>query len=386
MTVRLSDFKGRLVALDVETTGVFNSARIVEISLLTLDPRTFDPVDEYDTMVNPSRDIGAVEIHGVTPSMLEAAPSFEEIAPIVARRIDGAVLIGHNVHFDIRMLKLEINRLQSDCYFNPGDYICTYRATHEKLDDACDSYGVEMESWHRSLTDARATAKLAALALEPDIQVSPAACIVPGDLSPRTLRRGAIDPNVAIKRKISVVDSPWAGSPSGMYQYVLNYVLDDGVIDDRERLELSKLAIELNLSPENEKAIKRLYLAKMIAAVERDDFISEQEESMLKRAAFSMGLGDEELPTMTQLPENVGLEYGMKVCFTGSAFIDGEKLNRTNLETMAVLARLIPVNSVTKKCDLLVAADVASQSGKAKKARTYGIQIMSVKSFVEFVH
>ena len=385
MTVQLNEFKGKIVALDVETTGVFNSDRILEISLLTLDSDTFEPIDEYDTLVNPERDIGAVEIHGVTPSMLEAAPTFDEIAPIIARRIDGAVIMGHNVNFDIRMLKLEIERLQSDCYFNPGQYICTYRATNEKLMDACISFGVEMDSWHRSLTDARATAKLGALALERNIRVSPAACIVPGDLSPRTLRRGAIDPNVAIKRKISIVDSPWAGSPSGIYQYVLNYVLDDGIIDNQEKLELSKLAIELNLSSQDEMAIKRLYLAKMVAAVERDGVVSEKEETLLRSAATSMGLGNEGLPTMSQLPENVGLEYGMKVCFTGSAMVDGAKMNRMELETLAVLARLKPVYSVTKKCDLLVAADVASQSSKAKTARRYGIQIMSIQQFVDFV-
>ena len=43
---------------------------------------------------------------------------------------------------------------------------------------------------------------------------------------------------------------------------------------------------------------------------------------------------------------------------------------------LATRAGLIVVDSVTKKLDLLVAADPQSQSGKAKKARQYGTRSM----------
>ena len=43
-----------------------------------------------------------------------------------------------------------------------------------------------------------------------------------------------------------------------------------------------------------------------------------------------------------------------------------------------------PVASVTKKgCDLLVASDLSSQSGKAHKARRYGIPVMDVIAFLD---
>ena len=38
---------------------------------------------------------------------------------------------------------------------------------------------------------------------------------------------------------------------------------------------------------------------------------------------------------------------------------------------------MTPVGTVTKKLHLLVAADVMSQSGKARKAKEYGIPIWS---------
>ena len=63
--------------------------------------------------------------------------------------------------------------------------------------------------------------------------------------------------------------------------------------------------------------------------------------------------------------------------------MDGKKFDRTDLEAWAAQAGLQPVSSVTKKgCDLLVAADPSSMSGKAKKARDYGKPIMSIEDFV----
>ncbi len=91
-----------------DMTGLGFTDRIVEIA--TLDPDTLQPVEEYDTLINPLRDIPGDAIHGLTASDLEAAPTFSEIAPAVATRIDGAVLIAHNAVFDARMLAQEFRR------------------------------------------------------------------------------------------------------------------------------------------------------------------------------------------------------------------------------------------------------------------------------------
>jgi len=59
-----------VVVLDVETTGIGATDWIVEIAIATLDPDTLEIVEEYDTLVNPLRNIsGAVsDIHGLTGS------------------------------------------------------------------------------------------------------------------------------------------------------------------------------------------------------------------------------------------------------------------------------------------------------------------------------
>jgi len=69
----------------------------------------------------------------------------------------------------------------------------------------------------------------------------------------------------------------------------------------------------------------------------------------------------------------------MRVCFTG----DDGRWERADLEAAAAHSGFQPVSSVTKKaCDLLVAADPASQSGKAAQARKWGIPIVSISDFM----
>ena len=63
-----------LTVIDCETTGLGRHDRIVEIAVVTLDPQTWEPTDEYDTLINPERDVGPVGVHGITATMVEAAP------------------------------------------------------------------------------------------------------------------------------------------------------------------------------------------------------------------------------------------------------------------------------------------------------------------------
>ncbi len=73
---------------------------------------------------------------------------------------------------------------------------------------------------------------------------------------------------------------------------------------------------------------------------------------------------------------------GMRVCFTGTSVINGNPMERRVLENIAAAFGLTAPTSVTRKCDVVVAADPLSQSGKAGKARDYGIPIISTEDFL----
>ncbi len=71
------------------------------------------------------------------------------------------------------------------------------------------------------------------------------------------------------------------------------------------------------------------------------------------------------IPEATDLPNTTSLRGGMRVCFTGEAVVEETQVHRSKLEEYTALVGMQPVKSVTKKgCDLLVAFDTFSHSGK----------------------
>ena len=79
------------------------------------------------------------------------------------------------------------------------------------------------------------------------------------------------------------------------------------------------------------------------------------------------------------------LQPGARVCFTGTAIVDGILYERPEMEDLALTAGLAVTPSVSKtRCDALVAADIATQSGKARKAAEFGKPIFSAEEFVHW--
>jgi hypothetical protein len=75
---------------------------------------------------------------------------------------------------------------------------------------------------------------------------------------------------------------------------------------------------------------------------------------------------------------------GARVCFTGSFTDDtGTPWDREELELLAEKRQLLPVATVTKgKCDALIAAEVGTQSGKAKLAIKFEKPIFTAAQFL----
>lgn len=378
----------RIVAIDCETTGFSRHDRIVEFAAVEVDVGTGQVVDEIDTLINPERDVGPVDVHGVTASMVSAAPTFEEVAGALGRRLQGAILVAHNLAFDARLLGQEFQRLGTA--FDAGAGYCTLRATSQKLGLACESFGIAHADQHRALSDARATAQLASLLLDDDLlpQHSTDTCrigYIEQGSRPRTLRRpkGAASHNDMV-RIVSRAHYPFSDEALLSYLDLLDWVLDDHVVTDAERRELIETAHDLGINQRQIDQAHRAYFDSIVAAAQRDHIITPDEHELMKRIAQALDIADATIPEVTEIQRSVDLAEGTRVCFTGTATIGGEAVGRDVLERLAALAGLVPVNSVTKKnCDLLVAADASSSSGKARKARDYGIPVLSVADFIE---
>lgn len=372
-----------LVVLDVETTGFANVDRIVEISAITLDPETFETVEEYDTLINPERDVSTnvTEIHGLTAAILEAAPTFKEIAPALARRLNSSFLVAHNQSFDMRFLRSEFQRIDSE--FSAGIPICTYKLTGSDLTTACGERGIDIEGAHRALVDARATAEIfrdifrdvsKRQTMLADFTV--ARCVVPSnDVVIRTLRRENTELGSSLTR---VAKSPWQ-DPLRDYRYALNLALDDGEITELEWEELESLRRTLGLDDSEVQEQHRILFERTCEAVVRDEYVSPEEEKMLLKMATNLGL-QYEPPERDEATR--ALFIGMTVCFTGSG---QGMLERGSMIQIAEEKGISVKGGVSRKIDLLVAADVSSFSSKTRKARELGKPVMSAIDFLQLV-
>jgi len=366
----------RFAVVDVETTGLGRADRLVEAALVILDD-DFRTIDEFDTLIDPRRDVGPTGIHGITASMVTTAPRFEEIAGAIASRIEGCVLVAHNLPFDVRMLAQEFARIGSE--LRAGSGFDTLASTGHALEVACEVNKISLVHHHRALADAHATAALLQLFRDGDeVFQSAAVAPLPTGHVTRTLRREAVQVDLPTMTRIRAARHyPTSDGQMLAYLDALDWVLDDAVIDRTEREQLDELARDLGLDPVATTRMHTHYLQQLVIAATRDGIVTVDERVLLDRVAAALGVDPSFLPTITAAPTPV-VESGMRVCFTG----DARPWEREELEATAARAGFQPVENVTKKgCDLLVAVDPASQSGKAAQARKWGIPVVSLTEF-----
>ena len=165
------------LVIDTETTGLFKNDRVIEIGAIAFNEQEI--LEEWSTLLNPNRDIGPTQIHGITPTMVSLAPEFGQISNDLARLMNNRVLIAHNASFDVRMLGAEFARIGVE--FDAGKSFCTMIAARhnlpagtDKLTDACSYLGIEVSNAHSALGDARMTLELFKFVGQDDQDVLPA--------------------------------------------------------------------------------------------------------------------------------------------------------------------------------------------------------------------
>lgn len=171
---------GPFTVVDVETTGLDpNDDRVIEIAVVTTDDRG-RPVDEWSSLVDPGRDAGPTDVHGITDAELVGAHDFAALVPELTRRLDGTVLVAHNLPFDVAFLGNEQQRLPRQATAAGGvttgvvGGLCTLELSRRllprppdgwSLGALCAEVGLPLVDAHRALADARATAGLLAVLL-----------------------------------------------------------------------------------------------------------------------------------------------------------------------------------------------------------------------------
>lgn len=171
----------RYVALDVETTGLDPLRdRIVQIAVLELNELLSEfgsgastELSVFNSYFNPECPIPeeASNIHGIYDADVAEAPRFEDYSAKILDVIRGAVIVGHNVEFDMNFVNAALERAGRVPLTN--DVVCTLKLSRKllpgtssyRLNDLAQQYKIAGDKAHDAMSDAIAAGRLYALIL-----------------------------------------------------------------------------------------------------------------------------------------------------------------------------------------------------------------------------
>ncbi|GAA1643474.1 exonuclease domain-containing protein [Georgenia ruanii] len=415
--------------VDLETTGLRPGGhdRVVEVGVVLLSP-TGEVEDTWSTLVNPERDLGPQDVHGIRAADVLAAPTFADLAGTLTTLLRGRTFVAHNARFDAGFLTAAYLRVGHAVPLTAETTLCTLRWAGRLLPQAprtlagcCASVGVPLEHHHSALADATAAAGLLRHYLE--LAGLPRADVAPGlgapgrwtppwwetvaaaeraawpaipDGGARCVVRGnATEREVPFLSRLvdSLVAVPGSEAQTD-YLALLDHALMDRVLSVREQQALVATAHDLAIDQPTAIALHRAYLRSLARAAIADGVVSAAEREDLHAVASLLDLDPAEVDgaldaeagagvppplddaALAPTVEHFRLAPGDKVVFTGEMAEPREVW-----QARAAAAGLVPHPNVTKQVRLVVAADPDSLSGKARKAAGYGIPIVTEAAF-----
>jgi DNA polymerase III epsilon subunit family exonuclease len=167
-----------LAFVDVETTGASAEwgDRVIEVGMVRVEGGR--RVAEYQQLIDPQRRIGPgiVALTGISSEMVAGQPRFEEQLPKLLELLSGAIVLGHNVRFDLSFLSGEFRRCGRNISddLGPVPVMDTVRIARRRfgrggngLQNLSRRLGIEPVTAHRALADAQTTALVFDKLMEP---------------------------------------------------------------------------------------------------------------------------------------------------------------------------------------------------------------------------
>ena len=388
--------------IDFETTGLFPGGhdRVVELAVVhvDLDGRI---TGQWETLVNPARDLGPQHIHRIKAADIMDAPSFADIAPDLIALLSGRVIVAHNASFDTRFLVAELERLGHWPVF---ESLCTMQLAREfipgagrSLQDCCDAYGIALDGAHRASVDALATAQLlAAYMLDSptwggrgELAGRAADWPIPPSTGVVWKPRPELDAEPASFLERITVKLPEFAGPAEHLDYLalLDRCLLDRHISAHEADSLVQLAETLSIGRSTCEALHLEYFDQLTAVAWSDGVLTDDEKAQVVSVGHALGLSQTTVDS-AMIPREVAvvpagafsLAAGDYIVLTGDMLRPRHEWHG-ELETRG----FVPWNAVTKKVKLVAAADPDSLSGKARKARDYGIPIVGEQGLADML-
>jgi DNA polymerase-3 subunit epsilon len=145
---------------DVETPNSGNNS-ICAIGIIRMEEDAVIFKKEY--LVNPEArfDNTNIEIHGITPRMVEQAPIFPEIWPEIKEFFTNGIVVAHNATFDLSVISKTL--LAYDIAIPEFNYICTLEKARKhisknefgghKLNVLCTAFNIDLTNHHNAMCD-----------------------------------------------------------------------------------------------------------------------------------------------------------------------------------------------------------------------------------------
>ena len=160
--------------IDLETTGgSAETCAITEVGAVKV--RGGQCLGTFQTLVNPGTTVPPeiTVLTGITEAMVIPAPRIETVLPSLLEFIGDAVIVGHNVRFDLSFLRAALLRSGRPALANPSVDTCglARRLVRDevpncKLGTLSSRFRLDHRPNHRALDDALATADLLHVLLE----------------------------------------------------------------------------------------------------------------------------------------------------------------------------------------------------------------------------
>jgi DNA polymerase III subunit epsilon len=160
--------------IDLETTGGSpETCAITEVGAVKV--RGGQCLGTFQTLVNPGAAIPPeiTVLTGITQAMVIPAPRIETVLPSLVEFVGAAVVVGHNVRFDLGFLRAALRRAERPPLTNPSVDTCTLarrlvrdEVPNCKLGTLSSRFRLDHRPNHRALDDALATADLLHILLE----------------------------------------------------------------------------------------------------------------------------------------------------------------------------------------------------------------------------
>lgn len=395
--------------VDFETTGILPSYhhRVIEIGVVHVESDG-SVSGRWETVVNPNRDLGPQGIHGIRAADILDAPDFADIAPDFAALLQGRVFVAHNANFDLRFLQAGFERA-GYLLDPPIPSLCTMRLAHSfglsgssSLAAACESFGIEIANAHCAGDDAFAAAQLLssyrrASAPWPgweqfwaDWEQSGSSYAYPALRSTGVLWQTRKEPSERepsfLNRLSARLDRDVSPGAESEYLALLDRCLLDRSISVSEAGMLVAFADEVGLDRAAAEKLHARYIDDLVAAAWMDGVVTDAERQELEKIARALVMSVDAVSAALATPPAPSGRHATAeatvtepfVLLPGATVVLTGEMSRPRSEwNDIIVSRGFTTHpNVTKKVSLVAAADPDSLSGKAKKARDYGIPIV----------